>query len=117
SLDAKIASGAKRIGFVKCDVEGFEPSVFKGLSKTLEQHGPIVMYESDNKGPGREAFSVLADLGYRHIYAIRETGDNSRGVLRREIQRLLSRYQFWIEKQDSVPTFWSNLLVTKTPLV
>lgn len=117
SLDPDFASGKRRIGFIKCDVEGFEPSVFRGLAQTLALHGPVVLYESDHRGPGKEAYSVLQQAGYNHIYAIRETGDTSKGMLQREVKRLFSRYQFWLEKLDDVPPFWSNLIATKQPLI
>jgi FkbM family methyltransferase len=116
-LDVHFASGDRRIGFIKCDVEGFEASVFSGLGETLTRHSAIVLFESDHRGPGQEAYNALKQAGYKHLYAIRETGDNSRGKLHRELQRLFSRYQFWIEPVEGVPSFWSNLVATKTPLI
>jgi hypothetical protein len=115
-IDPDIATGKRRIGFIKCDVEGFEKSVFAGLRHTLESHSPIVVYESDESGPGAEAFAVLQECGYKYLYAIRETGDHLGSKLQREIRRLTSRYQFWLEPFDKSPTFWTNVVVSKHPL-
>lgn len=116
ALDPLIASGERRIGFVKCDVEGFEPSVFAGLTETFKKHAPIVVFESDNRRAGTASVEVLLRAGYRHLYAIRETGDDSRGILRREVKRLLGSYRFWLEPVEGVPDFWSNLVATTLPL-
>jgi hypothetical protein len=115
-VDPEISSGQRPIGFIKCDVEGFEASVFAGLENTLTRHSPIIVFESDQHGPGAEAFEVLKRCGYQYLYAIRETGDNISSRFRRELKRLASRYQFWLEPLDEVPAFWSNVIVTKTPL-
>lgn len=116
-IDPDIATGRRRIGFIKCDVEGFEKSVFEGLRHTLESHSPIVVYESDQSGPGADAFAVLQQCGYKYLYAIRETGDTIDGRLQRELKRLASRYRFWLEPLDNSPAFWTNVVVSKRPLV
>ena len=116
ALDPEIASGNRRIGFIKCDVEGFEPAVFAGLTETLKRHAPIVMFESDNRRAGKESVEVLMRAGYSHLYAIRETGDDSRGILGREVRRLFGAYRFWLEPVEAVPDFWSNLVATTLPL-
>lgn len=115
-IDPEISSGERPIGFIKCDVEGFEASVFAGLEKTLTHHSPIIVFESDHKGPGAEAFDVLKRCGYEHLYAIRETGDKIDSRFKRELKRLASNYQFWLEPLDKSPSFWSNVIVSKHPL-
>jgi FkbM family methyltransferase len=116
AIDPDLASGKRRIGFIKCDVEGFEPSVFTGLMETLRQHAPIIAFESDNRSAGTASVEVLMRAGYSHLYAIRETGDDSRGRLSREVKRLLGAYRFWLEPVEAVPDFWCNLVATTLPL-
>jgi hypothetical protein len=115
-IDQEISSGRRPIGFIKCDVEGFEASVFAGLQKTLTNHSPIIVFESDERGAGAEAFAILKQCGYRHLYVIRETGDEIKNRFRRELKRLASSYQFWLEELDDAPGFWANVVVTKRPL-
>lgn len=115
-IDPDIATGERRIGFIKCDVEGFEASVFAGLGKTLATHGPTIVFESDHRGPGADALAVLKRAGYAHFYAIRETGDVTASRLRREAMRLFGRYRFWLERVDRVPPYWTNLVASKTPI-
>jgi FkbM family methyltransferase len=115
-IDADFATGKRPIGFIKCDVEGFEASVFEGLKETLKRHAAVVVFESDQKGPGARAYNVLKECGYRYLYAIRETGDNANGKMHRELMRLTSKYRFWLEPLDDIPAFWSNVVSTKTPL-
>jgi len=115
-IDPEIANGRRRIGFVKCDVEGFEASVFMGLKQTLTDHSPIIVFESDQTGPGAEAYGVLQQYGYRHLYAIRETGDTIDGRFGRELKRLRSNYNFWLEPLDGIPAFWSNVIAAKHSL-
>lgn len=116
ALDPEIANGNRRIGFIKCDVEGFEPTVFAGLMETLKRHAPIVVFESDNRSAGNASVEVLMRAGYSHLYAIRETGDDSRGIFGREVRRLFGAYRFWLEPVEGVPDFWSNLIATTLPL-
>ncbi len=118
SLDPDLASGKRQIGFIKCDVEGFEPSVFTGLMGTLSRHAPLVMFENDNDNPSAatDAYFVLKQAGYRQLYAIRETGDDARGKIQRELKRLLSAYQFWLEPVEDIPQFFCNLVAAKTPI-
>ena len=44
SLD-KFLKTKSRIGLVKIDVEGMEPSVFKGMEKTIKKHRPVIITE------------------------------------------------------------------------
>ena len=64
-------SGLPAPEFIKCDVEGAELMVFKGASKTLSEHKPIIMTEILRKFSAKygynpnEIFENLAGIGYR----------------------------------------------------
>ncbi len=64
----------KRLGFIKLDVEGFEPHALKGAAETLCRCKPIVLFE-DKKFWTRyglepnEPQKFLASIGYRFIEA------------------------------------------------
>ncbi len=64
-------NGVKRLGFVKCDVEGAEMAVFAGGAKTLERFKPTLYCEVDPglcERHGTEftgVFRLLGDMGYR----------------------------------------------------
>jgi hypothetical protein len=49
---------------VKIDVEGFEPRVLAGMTRTLERHHPTVVFEALNRDALLESRSVLQPLGY-----------------------------------------------------
>jgi len=61
----------RRIRFIKMDVEGFEPHIIRGATKTLAEHAPVILTEffprslreiGDISGPGYVA--MLEKLGY-----------------------------------------------------
>jgi len=61
----------EKIHFIKIDVEGFEYEVFKGLSKTIENSKPIIIFEFDynyqhklNDNP-KIIFEFLNQYGYQ----------------------------------------------------
>ena len=63
------------IAFVKVDVEGYEASVLKGLSQTLSEHKPVVMFESQPALAGYDPEEVprfLRSLGYAHFYSVQQ---------------------------------------------
>jgi FkbM family methyltransferase len=68
TLDHQL-EGAKRIGLVKVDVEGHELAVFRGAPRTLTEHRPVLLFESETRHlSGRsphEVFAFLSRLGYR----------------------------------------------------
>jgi hypothetical protein len=45
--------GIGRISFVKVDVEGFEPSVIAGATRTIENHRPSLLLEIEDRHLGR----------------------------------------------------------------
>jgi FkbM family methyltransferase len=58
-----------RIALLKVDVEGHELAVFRGAVRTLSEHGPTLLFETEARHlSGRsphEVFSFLSGLGYR----------------------------------------------------
>ena len=67
TLDHQL-EGAKRIRLVKVDVEGHELAVLRGAQRTLSEHRPVVLFESEARHlSGRsphEVFAFLSGLGY-----------------------------------------------------
>ncbi|AZO77312.1 MULTISPECIES: FkbM family methyltransferase [unclassified Bosea (in: a-proteobacteria)] len=110
-----LASGAKRIGFVKCDVEGFEADVFAGLRESFARHRPILTFESNHRSAGEAAWAELRAAGYDTLSCLREIGDNgSRPV--QEMKRLLLGYSCWLENIGSIPERRCNLVASFGPL-
>ncbi|MEW9855214.1 FkbM family methyltransferase [Novosphingobium sp. M1R2S20] len=68
-----------RVELLKIDVEGHEPKVFEGASRTLNVDGPIVMFEVLDADAGERCSQILRDCGYSHFYTFRRdwpTGSN-----------------------------------------
>lgn len=67
TLDAVLA-GKPAPRFIKCDVEGHELSVFRGAARTLERHGPALLFECEQRHLSahtlQDVFSFLLGLGY-----------------------------------------------------
>jgi FkbM family methyltransferase len=100
-----------RIGFIKCDVQGFERDVFAGLAKTLAAHRPLVMLESENRRDGEASWAVLAKVGYTHLARIRAPGDDQ-GKLAREWSRFRHGTGCWLEQVTTIPDRHCNLIVS-----
>ncbi|MEX0877177.1 MAG: FkbM family methyltransferase [Phycisphaerales bacterium] len=66
TLDAYIDEHADRpVAFIKCDVEGHEPEVFRGAMKTLARDMPTLLFEChDSEVRGSTLFDDLGSLGY-----------------------------------------------------
>lgn len=103
------------ITFVKCDVEGFEHSVFQGLSETLERHRPVIAFESNSAELGESSWAILRSLGYDHLYMLRHTAHTA-SPLTREFVRLFRGHECRIEPIDAAPAFSANLLAAARPL-
>ena len=113
--EPEIASGAQRVGFVKCDVEGFEADVFAGLRGTFARHRPILAFESNHKADGEKAWGELRAAGFDTLSCLRETGDDgSRPV--QELKRWVLGYSCWAEPIESIPERRCNLLASFGPL-
>jgi FkbM family methyltransferase len=104
-----------RIGFIKCDVQGFERDVFAGLAGTLSAHRPLVMFESENRRDGEASWAVLAKAGYTHLARIRAPGDDQ-GRLAREWSRFRHGTGCWLEPVSTIPDRHCNLIVSAEPV-
>lgn len=64
--------GIEGIDFVKVDVEGFEPQVFKGLRETIETHRPVVAFEYHGGLEPAESWEAITSSlpGYVFVDAI-----------------------------------------------
>lgn len=100
---------AGAVSFVKCDVEGFEHTVFQGLGRTLRRDKPVVAFESNSAQLGERSWSVLRELGYDQLYALRHTAQEA-SPLKRELTRLAKGHHCWIEHIDAPPTHSANLI-------
>lgn len=61
------------VRLIKLDVEGHELAALRGLERTIEQHGPIVLFESHRtagEAGGGAIVEWLAKRGYTHVYSI-----------------------------------------------
>lgn len=59
-----------RLAYIKCDVEGYELNVMKGLKKWLQKDFPLIQIEHDGRKPeSAEVLKFLNSLGYRYMYA------------------------------------------------
>lgn len=69
--DVKAKLGLTAIHFIKADVEGFESSVFKGMSKTAREDKPKIVFEfsewaeTEAGFEAGEAQSVILSCGYQ----------------------------------------------------
>jgi len=54
-----------RLDFVKCDVEGLEIPVFKGMMQTIARHKPILLCELAEKNERITLHEMLLPLGYK----------------------------------------------------
>ena len=67
TLDAVLA-GKPAPAFIKCDVEGHELAVFRGAARTLERHGPALLFECEARHLSahtmQDVFRFLLERGY-----------------------------------------------------
>lgn len=66
TLDLHAAEHFDRpVGFIKCDVEGHEPMVFRGAERVLREDRPTLLFECHEKQVSDgEFFGYLEGLGY-----------------------------------------------------
>lgn len=119
-LDADSLRGLP-VQLVKLDIEGHELAALRGLARTLQTHGPVVLFESHHAGgaDGSDAIvAQLTDWGYRHFYVI-ETNAAPRGNrLRKLLHRLREGLRLRL-REVARPQDRSHSLViaTRTPCV
>jgi FkbM family methyltransferase len=66
SLDSLRTHWKSQVGFMKVDVEGYEPEVFAGAKAMLKEDRPrLIMFESLNQTPPQEVSDVLSKACYR----------------------------------------------------
>ena len=53
---------------IKIDVEGFEPAVVEGLSKTIKRDKPLIFWEAFSREKAQETIDILTELGYNNFY-------------------------------------------------
>ena len=82
--------GIRRVGLVKIDVEGMEPAVIQGLSRTLKEHCPIVLFEALDDRACKHSIKLLRSLGYNGFFSI----ERRRSKSKRAPSRWLERAQF-----------------------
>lgn len=82
TLDAYIDEHADRpVSFIKCDVEGHEPEVFRGGMLTLRRDRPTLLFElHDKQVRESDLFEQLESIGYACFY-LHEGRQNSIGTL------------------------------------
>ncbi len=70
TLDAYIDEHADRpVSFIKCDVEGHEPAVFRGAMQTLRRDRPALLFElHDKQVHESDLFEQLQAIGYECFY-------------------------------------------------
>ncbi len=107
---AAAGESERRIGFIKCDVEGFEASVFAGLQATLASHRPVVMFESGSARLGGEAWAELRKAGYGRLERLVHPGDGATNRFAREAARLMRGDACSTVKVEAPPEAECNLL-------
>jgi FkbM family methyltransferase len=91
---------SERIALLKIDVEGAELGVLKGAERILRQHGPLLVFECENRhlAPGTvgEVFSWLEGLGYEGRFICRDQ------------LRPLSEFDAAIHQRQHGDWFWKS---------
>lgn len=70
-------SANERVVLVKIDVEGHEPSVFRGISKLLEQHRPVVVFESLSSAHLQSCRQILETVGYDRFDVVQKDWESN----------------------------------------
>jgi len=61
------------ISIIKIDVEGMEPQVLYGLTKTIQKYQPIIFWEAFDHDSANESVKVLKNMGYEYFYHMTTT--------------------------------------------
>ncbi len=88
------------VGLIKIDVEGAEPLVVSGLSRTILKYQPLVCWEAFNHADAMRTIERLEPLGYKHIYHL---------STRRRVPRLVNRILDNFGKKCFLHPFKSDL--------
>lgn len=108
--------GQRAITFVKCDVEGFEDSVFTGLKQTLTEHRPVIAFESNAGEAGLKSWAILKGYGYTHLHEIRHNAATSSPIVR-ELMRLAQGHRCTLTPIEAPPAYAANLVAAPQSLV
>ena len=92
----------ERLVMVKIDVEGHEPYVLQGLSKTIEQHKPLIFWEAFTQETVDESKKILESLGYSNFYHL--TKDRFKSKRMNKLFRSFGRSTYLFELDES-PSF------------
>ena len=101
-----LAEGLGSVAFVKVDVEGHEPQVFRGGRQFLGQYKPIVAFEQNEAafvGGRSQAIELLRQLGYAIcVMTKRDSGGLRMLAPLRTAMKMLRGIRFEIEQVDEV---------------
>jgi FkbM family methyltransferase len=59
---------ANGISMIKIDVEGMEPQVIKGLTKTIQKYRPLIFWEAFTHDTANASVEILREMGYENFY-------------------------------------------------
>ncbi|MFN0091488.1 MAG: FkbM family methyltransferase, partial [Acidimicrobiales bacterium] len=81
SVDDFVAAGARPPDVVKIDVEGAETAVLAGMTRTLGEHRPVVLYEVDDGDAAALAAKrdAIDEILRGHDYTVRALPDSYGG--------------------------------------
>jgi FkbM family methyltransferase len=111
TMDEYFRGETVRIAAVKVDVEGHELSVFRGAEEVLRRHGPLLVFESEERhlhpGGVRRVIGFLQERGYDGFFI-----ERSRLRPIREFDPALHQRQegerFW-----DAPDYCNNFIMSK----
>jgi hypothetical protein len=86
------------VGFIKADVEGFEPNVFRGLKRTLIRDRPIIMFENSSRDSA--VIDILKEYGYTKFYGFEENCIRFRNTQVKRFCRILNNRITVVEVKD-----------------
>lgn len=78
------------ISFVKIDVEGHEHAVLLGMTETIRQHRPLIMFEADSGRSAADCMQILRELEYSSFVEVVGDADAKANAFMRFFRRLLA---------------------------